>query len=279
MKEKEIKELFEGVKSDLLTEDFKFKVATLVDAKVKELTEAKIAEVEKHAESFKKAEAKKLEEKAVTFVDEVLVERLNQYLDYVAEEYVKENKLAIENGVKSMLYDKLAGGIRTVLSENSIPEAKETELNEVVSKATELESEVKELNEKLLEAKNELKGQQAIAIFESATIGMTESEKEEIKKLAADFDIDNMKEFKSKIDILTERAKRKKGKKSESSSEEKKGKKSSSSEEKKGKKKGLKESFEGENSDETIEAGRPITLKTEGENAAYSGIGDMGSYL
>jgi uncharacterized phage infection (PIP) family protein YhgE len=278
MKEREIKELFEGVKSDLLTEDFKFKVATLIDAKVKELTEAKINEVEKHAESFKKAEAKKLEEKAVTFVDEVLVERLNQYLDYVAEEYVKENKLAVENGVKSMLYDKLATGVRTVLSENSIPEAKETELNEVVSKASELESEVKELNEKLLEAKNEIKGQQAIAIFESATFGLPYSEKEEIKKLAADFDIDNLKEFKSKIDILTERAKRKKGKKAGSSSEEKKKESSSSSEEKKSKK-GLKESFEGENSDETIEAARPIKLKTEGENAAYSGIGDMGSYL
>lgn len=275
MKEREIKELFEGVKSEFLTEEFKFKVATLVEAKVKELTESKIEEIEKHAEEFKQSEAKKLEEKAVQFVDEILVDRLNQYLDYVAEEYVKENKLSIENGVKSMLYDKLAGGIRTVLSENSIPEAKETELNEVVAKAQALESEVKELNEKLLESKNESKGQQAIAIFESATLGLAESEKEEIKKLASDFDVDNLKEFKAKIDILTERAKRKKAKKSEDSS-------SSSSEEKseeKKKKKSLKESFEGENEAETIEADRPIKLRTEGENPAYSGLGNMSDYL
>jgi hypothetical protein len=200
----DITQIFENIKSDLLTEEVKTKITTLFEAAVNEKVNAKIEELNASAEEFKVQEATKLEEKAVEFVDKHLLDKIDEYLDYVSQEYVTENKLAITDGLKASMFDKLVGDVKKVLSENQIKEDK-------VEEAQSLFDEVKGLKEQLNESikvnmdyKKKIKGIEAVNVFEDITRDCSVAQKEKMVKICEDFDIDNIEEFKTKVQTIKE---------------------------------------------------------------------------
>jgi hypothetical protein len=200
----EIKEIFEGVSSELLTDDVKLKIETLIEAKVAEKTVAlqeaqdtKIPELEEKAEEFKSLEADKLEEKAVEFVDNVLLDKIDSYINYVAEEYVKENELAIESGIKSELYESLISSLKGTLKEHNVTEEESSIVEELQTKVGALETKLNKTLEENMEFVSQMNGVKAKSIFEKVTADLSESTKERMEKIAGEFDCDNLQEFES----------------------------------------------------------------------------------
>jgi hypothetical protein len=200
----EINEIFSNIKSELLTEEVKTKISTLIEASVKEKSDAKIKQLEEKFESYKSQELSKLEERAVSYVDEFLVEKISDYFSHVAESYIEENRLEIDKGLKADLYEKLAEGVRNVLVKNAIPEGK-AEVVETIS--ADLQTVKSDLNKSLkenMELKKKIKGLRAVEIFGKLTESLSQSQKSRVQKLCEDFDVDNIEMFSNKVKTLVE---------------------------------------------------------------------------
>jgi hypothetical protein len=196
--------IFEKVKSELLTEEVKSEISTLFEAKVQEAVKEKTEKLEEETIKFKEQEKIALEEKAVQYVDDVLLNKIDEYLDFVADEYMKENSIAIENGLKASMYDKLAESIKTVLSTNSLVEEKVEEQENLFNTNKELKSELNESMKETVELRKQIKGLKAVHVFNSITEGLSVTQKEKVKELSEDYDIDDVDSFKSKLTILVE---------------------------------------------------------------------------
>lgn len=200
----DIKKIFENVQSELLTEEVQNKIATLIEVKVAEKVNEKTEELDSLFETYKEEEINKLEEKAVQYVDEYLVDKIDEYLNYVADEYMNENTLAIDNSLKAAMYENLIKGVKNVLSENQIAEGEIENTEDIFSANKELSEEVNEKIKTILSKDKEIMGLKAKMVFENVASDLSETDKEKLLNLSSDFDIDNIDEFKSKVETLKE---------------------------------------------------------------------------
>lgn len=200
----DIEKIFETVKSELLTVEVKEKISVLVEAKINEKVNDKVEELEGLFEDYKEKELNKLEEKAVEYVDEFLVDKMDEYMDYVSEEYMKENSLEIESGVKSLQYDKLVESMKKTFAENQLVESELQISDDLLDSNEELKTQVNKQIKENMELKKAIKGANAVRVFNEKTEGLSITEKEKIKSLSSDFDIDDVEEFGSKISTLVE---------------------------------------------------------------------------
>lgn len=165
-----------------LSEEFKDKATTVFEAavlsKVNEVLETATldmnAEIEAEKESLK----------------EDLTKKLDDYLEYVAEEWVKDNELAIEKGIRAEIVENFMVGLRNLFTENyiDIPEDKVDIVDEMAAKVEELEKSVNEEIEKNIEVKKELSEMKMKESLESVSEGLTETQKEKLKSLAESVD-------------------------------------------------------------------------------------------
>jgi len=202
--DKEITKLFEGVSEELLTEEVKSKIETLIEAKVSEKVNTKVQELEENFSSFKSEKVEELEEATVEYVDTYLVEKLDTFLDKVSDQWLEEHTVEVENGVKADLYEKLASGIKVTLQENQIKEADietQTDLKESNDK---IQSDYNKIFEDNAKLEKEIIGLKAISEFDTLTEDLSDSEKAKIAELSEDFDIDDLESFSSKIKTLVE---------------------------------------------------------------------------
>lgn len=191
--------MFEGMD---LAEDFKTKVTLVFEAAVNEaatakadaLVEAKTAELE--AEMNESIEAS---------VDQI-VENLDSYLDYVVEEWMTENELAIETGVKVEMAESLMDGLKSLFEEHNIEVDDET-----VDVVAELEEQAAELKDAANEAINEsvaLKAEIALLkaerVFEEMTEDLTITQRERLKVLSEKLDAGNIDEYATDLATLKE---------------------------------------------------------------------------
>jgi hypothetical protein len=200
----DLKVIFENIKSDLLTEEVKTKITTLFEAAVSEKVNEKVEELNTKAEEFKVQEATRLEEKAVEFVDVHLLDKIDEYFDYIAQEFFTENKIAITEGLKSQMYDKIVGDVKKVLSENQIKEEKIVEQTSLIDEVKTLKESLNDTIKSNMDLKKKIKGLEALSVFESVTQDCSETEKEKVMKLCEDFDIDNVDEFRTKVETIKE---------------------------------------------------------------------------
>ena len=202
--EKEVESILEGVKPELLTEDVKKKFSVLIEAKVGEKVNEKIEELESKFEEFKEVELDKLEEQAVGYVDTHLVDQLDKYLDYVAETYVTENALEIENGLKSEMYDKIVEDFRGVFAKNQIRENEVEDAEEIHEDNQNLKEDLNESMKREMDLQDKITGLNSLKVFNEISEGLSESQKEKLQKLSEDFDVDDVEEFAEKVQIVKE---------------------------------------------------------------------------
>mgnify|MGYP005989600227 CR=1 FL=1 len=205
MKKEEVEEtldLSDDVKAligdENLTEDFKAKAATIFEAAVKSrISEAK-AKMEK---SFDE----KLEESTGSIKAE-LVEKVDSYLNYVVETWMKENEIALERGIKGEIAEDFISGLKKLFEDHyiDVPDEKYNVLEDQAAKIEELKGKLNEEIEKNVELSKQNGDLTRSDIVEEVSKDLTETQKEKFNKLAEEIEFSNADEFAKKVKTIKE---------------------------------------------------------------------------
>tara|TARA_B100001121_G_scaffold310706_1_gene344403 strand:- start:794 stop:1963 length:1170 start_codon:yes stop_codon:yes gene_type:complete len=185
-----------------LSEEFQEKARTIFEAalrsKVEEIKEGMIA-------AYDEAYEERLVEE-VTEIKTALQERVDSYLEYVAEEWVTENRLAIESGLKAEMSESFLSGMKTLFEEHyvSIPEEKYDVLESMVEKLDEMETKLNEQIEKNITLNSRLSESVADGIFDEVAEGLALSQKEKLASLAESVEFESGDKYREKLEMLKE---------------------------------------------------------------------------
>ena len=186
------------VEGEELSEDFKEKAKTILEAaingKVSQIQEVLVADYDK----------KLLEE--VEEIKGALNERVDSYLEYVADEWFAENQLAVETGLKEELTESFMTGLKGLFEEHyvSIPEEKYDVLESMVEKLDDMETKLNEQIEKNVSLNQRLAGATADSIFDSVSEGLADTQKEKLASLSESVEFESETEYREKLVTLKE---------------------------------------------------------------------------
>ena len=181
-----------------LSEEFKNKATTVFEAAVSERVNAINEEL--HTEY-----AEKLDE-AIESTKEELSKKLDDYLGYVVEEWMKDNELALEMGIKSELAESFLTGLHGLFESHyiTVPDDKTDLLEELVGKVSELEGNLNESLEKNVELRKELIESRCVEIFAESAKGLVDTDVEKLKSLAEGLDFETEEQYREKLNVLRE---------------------------------------------------------------------------
>jgi hypothetical protein len=191
----DVEAMFSG---EELSEEFTTKATTIFEAavvsKVNQILETVTVDFESELEAEKVQIAEKLSE------------QVDSYLEYVAEEWMKENELAVEQGIRSEIVENFMTGLRGLFTENyiDIPEEKVDLVDELAGKVTELESSINEEMERNIVLRKELVEAKQSAILTSACEDITESQAAKLQSLAEGVAFDDADSYAAKLETLKE---------------------------------------------------------------------------
>ena len=191
----ELLKLFNG---ENLTEEFMNKAAVIFEAAVNDRVDAL-------REQLVQESAKVLEEEVTKHVQE-LSTRLDEYVGYVVEEWMKENKLAVESGIRTEIAESFMGGLKTLFETHyiEVPEAKHDILEDLFAENQELESALSEQLQANVTMRNTILETQAKAVFLETVKDMTEVDAERLASLAESVEFNDVEEFANKLAIIKE---------------------------------------------------------------------------
>ena len=183
---------------DSLSEEFKQKAATVFEAAIK----SKVKEI---AEEIEADYNKKFEEETSKTKDE-LVEKVDSYLSYVVEEWMKENELALERGIKGEIAEDFISGLKKLFEDHyiDVPDEKYNVLEDQASKIEELNKKLNESIEKNIELSKENGKHIRQSIIDEASKELAETQKEKFNKLAEEVDYKNEEDFRTKVSTIKE---------------------------------------------------------------------------
>ena len=181
-----------------LSEEFKEKAKTIFEAAVKHKLEEELAVLE---EAF----AATLEEQAQE-IQESLTENVDDYLNYVVEQWVSDNEVAIESGLRTELMEDFVSGMRNLFAEHyiDIPEEKVSVVEEMASKVEELEAKLNEEIERNVALNKMLNEAYVNDVLDSACEGLTATQAEKLKSLAEGIEYADANEYAQKVQTLRE---------------------------------------------------------------------------
>lgn len=197
--EESIANMFEGMD---LSEDFRSKVTLVFEAAVNEATTARVNEAVAALEEEFEAQ---LEESVNEAMDEI-VENLDSYLDYVVKEWMEENEVAIESGIKVEMAESLMDGLRDLFSEHNIDIDDET-IDVVAGLEEQVQEFAAQANEAInenIELAKEIASLKAEIVFEEMSEGLTVSQKERLKTLSEKLDFDDLDAYATDLNTLRE---------------------------------------------------------------------------
>jgi len=206
--EKEVEESYKkSMKEDIdamfaddetISEDFKSKAATIFEARVHD----RITQIEEEIEA---KYAGQLEE-AVDTIKSDLTEKVDNYLSYVVEQWMADNELAIESGLRSELTEEFIAGMRNLFAEHyiDVPVEKVDLVDELATKVEELEEKLNEEIERGVEYKQALVESRKNEITRVVTEGLTDTQVEKIKTLAESVEFSTEDEYKTKLETIRE---------------------------------------------------------------------------
>ena len=181
-----------------LSEEFKERAATIFEAAVLSRVEPIVEEIENQLmEEF---------EIAVETIKEEMAAKVDDYLNYMVEEWMKDNQLAIESGLRAEITENFISALRNVFVEHYI-DVPEEQVNVVEELAAQLEETEAALNEQIargIELSKELNEQKKIEAIYTACEGLTQTQVEKLKSLAENVEFTTEEEFVEKLDVLKE---------------------------------------------------------------------------
>ncbi len=181
-----------------LSEEFKEKAKTIFEAAIN----AKVAAVKEEIQA--EFDAKLAEE--VETAKASLAERVDSYLEYVADEWFAENQLAVEAGLKTEMTESFLEGMKSLFEEHyvSIPEEKYDVLHSMVEKLDDMETKLNEQIEKNIGLNKRLGESVADGILGDVSEGLAETQKEKLASLAEGVEFESDTEYREKLETLKE---------------------------------------------------------------------------
>ena len=179
-----------------LSEDFQEKARTIFETAIK----AKVATVQEEL----KAQYEATLEEEVSVIKEELTTRVDAYLEYVAEEWMTENKLAVESGLKAEMTESFLTGMKSLFEEHyvQIPEEKYDVTAAMVEKLDEMEDKLNEQINKNIALNQRLAESVADVIFSDVCEGLALSQKDKLASLAENVEFDSEDTYREKLITL-----------------------------------------------------------------------------
>jgi hypothetical protein len=193
--EEDVNALLEG---EELSEEFQEKAKVVFEAALR----SKVNEIK---EAFEAQYEQKLIEE-VEEIKEALADRVDSYLEYVAEEWFVENNLAVQAGLKEELTESFMTGLKGLFEEHyvTIPEDKYDVLNSMVEKLDEMETKLNEQIEKNVSLNKRLAESVANGIFDEISEGLALSQKDKLASLSESVEFESEEEYREKLEMLRE---------------------------------------------------------------------------
>ena len=193
--EADVQALLEG---EELSEEFQDKARTIFEAAVK----SKVAEMKDALhETYQNALVEE-----VASIREELSDRMDSYLEYVADEWFQENVLAVEQGLKNEISESFITGMKGLFEEHyvSIPDEKYDVLESMVEKLDEMEEKLNEQIEKNISLNGRLSEATADGILDKVSEGLATTQKEKLASLSESVEFESEEQYREKLEMLKE---------------------------------------------------------------------------
>ena len=181
-----------------LSEEFKDKAATIFETAVKTRIQ----------EQTKILEAKYEEKLSVETetVKEAMVEKVDSYLNYVVEEWMKENELAVERGIRTEIAEDFITGLKDLFKEHyiDVPEEKYNVLDDLTNQNKKLEEKLNEQISKNVDLTKEVSSSAKAKAIDEVASDLADTEKEKFEKMAENVEYDGADKFKEKLETIKE---------------------------------------------------------------------------
>ncbi len=193
--EEDLKALIEG---EELSEEFQDKARVIFETAIK-------TKVEEIKEELQESYATALVEELET-IKGGLIERVDSYLEYVSDEWMQENALQVEAGLKTEMTESFLEGMKGLFEEHyvTIPEEKYDVLNSMVDKLDEMEGKLNEQIERNVALNRRLAESTADVIFADVTEGLADTQKEKLATLAENVEFESESDYREKLGTLKE---------------------------------------------------------------------------
>jgi hypothetical protein len=181
-----------------LTEEFKAKAATIFEAAIRSKMKVEKSKMEA-------GYAKKLKEELDTTKTE-LVEKVDSYLNYVVEEWMKQNEIAVERGIKGEIAEDFITGLKKLFEDHyiNVPDEKYDVLEDQASTIEELNKKLNEQIDANVKLNSEIGKLTRQDIVDAVSSNLADTNKEKFNKLAEEIEYTNADEFKKKVSIIKE---------------------------------------------------------------------------
>ena len=193
--EADVQALLEG---EELSEEFQSKARTIFEGAIR----SKVAEIkEELQESYAVALVEELDK-----IKEGLTERVDAYLEYVADEWFVENALQVESGLKTEMTESFLEGMKSLFEEHyvQIPEEKYDVLNSMVDKLDEMENKLNEQIDRNVALNRRLAESSADGVFTAVAEGLADTQKEKLATLAENVEFESEEDYREKLVTLKE---------------------------------------------------------------------------
>ena len=198
--QKTMKEDIEALFADdeTISEEFKSKVATIFEARVQD----RITQLEEETE----ARYAGMLEEAVESIKQDLTEKVDDYLSYIVEQWMEENQIAIESGLRAEMTEDFIAGLRNLFAENyiDVPAEKVDLVEELASKVEELEGKLNEEIDRGVSYAKALVESRKSELTREVCEGLTATQVEKIKSLAESVEFSTEDEYKEKLETIRE---------------------------------------------------------------------------
>ena len=190
------------VNGEDLSEDFKAKASTIFEAAVSAKVLSEVNQrIEELEDNYKKEITEAKEEHLST-----VTEKVDGYLNYVVEEWMKENELAVEKGIRSELVEDFMTGLKNLFTEHyiDIPEEKVDLVDDLFEKVEELEQKLDESINTSVDIKKELAEYKREETLREVSEDLADTEKEKLGKLAEGIDFEDKSQYSEKLEVIKE---------------------------------------------------------------------------
>ena len=190
------------IQGEELSEEFKEKAATIFEAAVF----AKVnEEVNSRVEALEEQYKTELEG-SILETREEMVKKVDDYLNYVVKEWMQENELAIEKGIRSEIVEDFMVGLKNLFVEHyiDIPEEKVDLVDDLFAKVEDLEESLNKEMEKNVDMQSELKEYKKFEAIANISEDLTDVQVEKMQKLADSVDYDSEEEYAEKLQVIKE---------------------------------------------------------------------------
>jgi hypothetical protein len=181
-----------------LSEEFKDKAATIFEAAVKTRIQEQTKILEAQYEEKLSAETET--------VKEAMVEKVDSYLNYVVEEWMKENELAVERGIRTEIAEDFITGLKDLFKEHyiDVPEEKYNVLDDLTNQNKKLEEKLNEQIAKNVDLSKEVSSSAKSKAIDEVASDLADTEKEKFEKMAENVEYDSAEKFREKLETIKE---------------------------------------------------------------------------